>query len=110
MDGEARPTPKSGYYVTSLRVRRELVPVREDDKLVGYRCLTFPVDGPADDDKVIADQTEFEDELIRLQLMAKRNPVTWAYAKAWSGLSLDKLFFSRPTGSEPTETLLRFIN
>ena len=109
-DGTDKPTPKPGYYVSTLRVRRELIPVHEDDNLVAYRCLTFPVDGPADGDKVMADQVEFEDELIRLGLMPKRNPVTWVYAKAWSGLSLDKLFAHRPTGSEPTETLLRIIN
>lgn len=112
-DTEA-PTPKPGYYVSTLRVRRELIPVYEGEgdakKLVAYRCLTFSVAGPKDTDKVMTDQTEFEDELIRLHLMPKRNPATWVFAKAWSGLSVDKLFFKRPVGSEPTETLLRLIN
>lgn len=108
-DTEA-PTPASGYYVSTLRVRRELLPVHEEDKLVAYRCLTYPVDGPADSDKVMADQVEFEDELIRLRLMAPRNPITALYAMGWRGLSLDKLFVRRPSGSEPTETLLRLIN
>lgn len=110
----AGQTPEPGYYISTLRVRRELIPVYEgegDDKtLVAYRCLTFPVDGPADDDRVMADQVEFEDELIRLGLMKPRNPIQWAYAKAWRGLSLDKAFVNRPAGSEPTETLLRVID
>lgn len=112
--GTTEPTPQSGYYVTTLRVRRELIPVLEgegdDKKLVAYRCLTYPVDGPAEGDRVMADQVEFEDELIRLRLMPPRNLAQGLYAKAWRGLSLDKAFVNRPAGSEPTETLLRLIN
>jgi hypothetical protein len=110
MDGVEQPVPESGYYVSSLRVRRTLLPVHEDGALVAYRCLTFPVDGPADGDKVMADQVEFEDELIRLNLKKKRDIVEGIFASAWRGLSLDKAFAHRPAGSEPTETLLRLIN
>jgi hypothetical protein len=108
--GNAPPVPETGYYVTTLRVRRELLPVHEKGELVAYRCLTFPVNGPADGDKVMADQVEFDDELIRLRLMAPRGPIQFVYAKAWRGLQLDKAFVNRPAGSEPTEELLRLIN
>lgn len=113
MSDTPTPTPQPGYYISSLRVRRELIPVHEgegdDKKLVAYRCLTYPVDGPADGDKVMADQVEFEDELIRLRLKQPRSLVEGLFAGAWRGLSLDKAFVNRPTGSEPTETLLRVI-
>lgn len=100
-----------GFYVSSMRVRRELIPVHEDgDRLVAYRCLTYATDGPNEGDKIVADQTEFEDELIRLRLMKPRDAVQMVFAGVWKGLSLDKVFFHRPTGSEPTETLLRLIN
>lgn len=102
--------PQSGYYVSSLRVRRELIPVEKDGVIIAYRCLTYPVDGPAESDVVMADQVEFEDELIRLHLMSPRNPVTAVYAWAWRGLGVDKWKVSnRPAGSDPTETLLRVI-
>ena len=98
------------YYVSSLRVRRELIPVMEGDHLVAYRCLTFSVDGPREGvDKVMADQVEFESELIRLRLMKPRGGVQMIFAGAWRGLSLDKLLANRPAGSEPIETLLRIL-
>ncbi len=113
--GTQDPTPELGYYVSTLRVRRELIPVHEGEgdnkKLVAYRCLTYPVDGPADGDKVMADQVEFEDELIRLRLMAPRDPITAIYAWGWRALGVDKWKVgNRPAGSDPTETLLRIIN
>lgn len=99
------------YYVSSLRVRRELIPVHEDgDRLVAYRCLTYAADGPKDGDTIVADQTEFEDELIRLKLMKRRDPAQMIFAGIWRALSADKVFFHRPVGSEPSETLLRLIN
>ena len=99
------------FYVSSLRVRRELIPVHEDgDRLVAYRCLTYAADGPQEGDKVMADQVEFDDELIRMKLMKPRGAAEMIFAGVWRGLSADKLFFHRPVGSEPTETLLRLIN
>jgi hypothetical protein len=97
------------YYVSTMRVRRELIPVNEGDRLIAYRCLTYAVDGPNDGDKIVADQTEFEDELIRLRLMQPRDTLQLIFAGIWRGLNLDPLFKHRPTGSEPTETLLRII-
>ena len=99
-----------GYYVSSLRVRRELIPVHEDDRLVAYRCLTYAADGPNKGDKIVADQVEFDDELIRLKLMKRRDPAQMIFAGIWRALSADKVFFHRPVGSEPSETLLRLIN
>jgi hypothetical protein len=97
------------YYVSSMRVRRELIPVQEDGVVTAYRCVTHAADGPQDGDKVVADQVEFEDVLIDMKLMAPRDPGRMILAGVWRGLSLDKLLVHRPTGSEPLETLLRVI-
>ncbi len=98
------------YYVCNLRVRRELIPVKEDGKLVAYRCVTHRADGPIDRvDEIVEGQVEFENVLIDLGLMPKRNPVRKLYAVAWRGLHIDKLFDQRPPEDKPHETLLRII-
>jgi hypothetical protein len=96
------------FYVCSLRVRRELIPVEEKSKLVAYRCVTHRADGPVDDtDKVIADQVEFEDVLIGMKLMPPRNGPQLVLAGFWRGLSIDKLTDQRPPEGKSHETLLR---
>lgn len=99
-----------GYYVSNMRVRRELIPVYEDDQRVAYRCLTYRADGPEDGDKIVADQVEFDDVLIGMGLMAPRNIVEGLFAKAWRAAGADKWYIHRPVGPEPSETLLRVIN
>ena len=109
-DGDTPPTLY--YYVSAKRVRRELIPFKEDGKLAGYRCVTHRADnGPVDGvDTVVADQVEFDNVLIGMNLM-RRNPIEDVYAWGWSFLHMDKVFrATRPKEGEPLETLLRFLS
>lgn len=103
------PPGALSYYISSLRVRRELIPVYEDESITAYRCLTYAADGQNEGDKVLADQVAFEDELIALKLMRPRGGIQMLFAGAWRGLSLDQLLIRRPVGSQPLETLLPII-
>jgi hypothetical protein len=104
------PAPETKcYYVSSMRIRRELIPVQEEGVVTAYRCVTYAADGPQDGDKIVADQVEFEDILIGMKLMAPRDAARMVLAGIWRGLSLDKLLTQRPPGSEPLETLLRVL-
>ncbi len=99
----------TSYYVSRMRVRRELIPVYENDAITAYRCVTYAANGPQDGDKVLADQVEFEDVLIDMRLMPARDLARTLLAKGWRALDLDKLVLHRPTDSEPLETLLRIV-
>jgi|GEM_PF-4221593 len=90
------------HYVSSMRVRRELIPLPE---ILAYRCITTSVDGPQPGDTVVADQVAYDDFLIGLGVYPKRNIVTSLYARGWRGLHLDKLG-GTVHFKEPQETLL----
>ena len=108
MSDEPHTRQKQSFYVSTLRVRRELIPVIGDPK--AWRCMTVRADGPEPGDQHVDDQVAFEDILIDMKLMPKRNPIRWAYAKVWRGLHADQLSKKRPLGSEPTEVTLRVID
>ena len=93
----------SGYYISSMRIRRVLSPVLAVSGT--YRCITHAVDGPEASDKVLANQIEFENVLITMKLKKPRNAAEWLFAKAWL-TELDRLA-GRPKPGEPLETLLR---
>lgn len=95
------------YFVVSLLVRRQLVPVPGQPKDV--RCLTFRADEPQEGDIVLADQVAFENILIGLRLMQPRDLVQKGFGALWRGLSLDQLMV-RPAAEGHKETLLHYID
>jgi len=74
----------------------------------GYRCVTESANGPQDGDTFMADQVEFENELIRLQLKASRGLAEALFAKGWRALGIDQFGTKRPGGA-PTEVFLPLL-
>lgn len=96
------------YYISSLRLRRELIPLPD---LLAYRCVTWGADGPHDGDVILPDQVAMEDALIELGVYKPRgwlrSPIRTAYAAVWRGLHLDQIMpEQKPRQSPPPETLL----
>lgn len=96
------------YFVSSLRVRRELIPVPDQPDVV--RCLTYRADHPQEGDIVIADQVAFDNLLIEFGLAKPRDFLKETFASVWRGLNMDKLMPStRPPVGEHMETLLKYV-
>ena len=96
------------YYVSSLRVRRELIPATDANGVKGYRCVTHAANGPEANDQVATDQVAFENILIDLKLMKPRGIAKGLFARAWRGLSMDQ-FGTKTPGSAPTEMFLPLV-
>lgn len=94
--------PQRGYYISSLRVRKELIPVPD---LLAYRCVTTKADGAQEGDEILPDQVAFDDLLITLGVYRRRNPVQAAYAAIWRRWHMDKIV-PMARSDEPLETLL----
>lgn len=93
-----------GYFISSTRTRRELIPVEGQNSV---RCVTLAADEPEPTDTVLTNVVAFEDELIRLKLMKPRNAAQKLMAKAWF-TELDRMA-GRPKPDEPLETLFHYV-
>ena len=95
-------TAPQGYYISGLRVRKELIPLPD---MLAYRCVTTKADGPVGDDKVLPGQVDFDDLLIDLEVYKPRNPIQAVYAATWRRWHMDKIM-PLVRSDEPKETLL----
>ena len=93
---------RKGYFISSLRVRRVLIPLPD---MLAYRCITTAVDDPEPGDQMLPDQVAFDDALIELGVYPKRGLVRGVFSKGWRGLHMDQVMPLKRSG-KPLESLL----